>query len=109
MQSVGFTALDFTNAGSTFQFYGLARLWGDIRRAIDNELPLAHLAPEPLRAGEVYRALIGEEMETRSAALYHEDMRTRHATIWGGTDGYISGRADVLAALRAFYREARPA
>lgn len=109
LEGAGFTALNFTNADSTFQYYNLGHLWRDIERVIAHDLPLMHLAPEPLSAGEVYAALTGKELQSRSAALYHEDMRTRHSAIWGGPDGYISPRAAVLADLKAFYAGALPA
>lgn len=107
LTEIGFTALNFTNADSTFQYYGLARLWKDIERVIAHDLPLMHLAPEPLSAGEVYATLTGKELHSRSAALYHENMRTRHAAIWGGPEGYISRRSEVLADLKSFYEKAQ--
>lgn len=105
LRAVGFTALNFTHADSVFQYYGLARLWSDIGRVIANELPLAHLPPSPLRAGDVHFALTGETFEQRSAALYREDMRTVHAGLWGETGAYIQSRESTLSDLVAFDRE----
>jgi hypothetical protein len=105
----GFTALNFTNADSTYQYYGLARLWDDIGRAIAHDLPVVHLAPEPLAAGAIYESLTGKTLETRTAPLYREDMRTRHAALWGGPDGYSQAGTQVLTDLKAFYDEARRA
>lgn len=107
--AAGFTALNFTNADSTYQYYGLTRLWDNIGRAISHDLPVVHLAPEPIAAGDVYRALTGETLETRTAPLYHENMRTRHAALWGGPEGYIRGREAVLADLKTFYEKAQQA
>ena len=104
--AAGFTALDFTHADSRYQYYGLARLWDDIGRVIDHEIGVMHLAPEPVGAGEVYAALTGQALESRSAPLYREDMRTRHAGLWDGPPGYIQSRAEVLAALKAFHAAA---
>ena len=109
LEDAGFTALNFTNADSTYQYYGLARLWDDIGRAIAHDLRVMHLAPEPIAAGALYQSLTGRVLEARAAPLYNEDMRTRHAALWDGPDGYIQGRAQVLADLRAFYDEARRA
>lgn len=102
---VGFTALDFTHADSTFQYYGLNRLWSDIGRAVSHDLPVMHLAPEPLRAADVYGALTGQDLTSRTAPLYHEDMRTLHSGLWGGPPGYIQSGRDVLSELGAFYTE----
>lgn len=101
---VGFTALNFTHADSTFQYYGLGRLWSDIERTISHDLPVMHLAPEPLRAADVYGALTGQDLTVRTAPLYHEDMRTLHSALWGGPAGYIQSGRDVLTELGAFYR-----
>lgn len=103
----GFTALNFTNADSTFQYYNLARLWSDIGIVMDNALSVAHLAPAPLRAGDIHRELTGSSLETRTATLYHEDMRTRHARLWGQDGTYIQDGASVLDDLRSFYTTAR--
>lgn len=106
--AAGFTALDFTHADSCFQYYDLARLWSDITLAITHDLPLVHLAPAPLRAGDIHAALTGREMTARTAPLYREDMRTRHDGLWGGPTGYIQSGDAVLAALRRFHAQAHP-
>lgn len=98
----GFTAVNFTHPDSTFQFYGLDRLWSDIECATEAGLPVLHLAPQPLRAGTVHLAVTGRPMTETSARPVHEDMRTRHASLWGRTDGYVRGRDSVLNDLRAF-------
>lgn len=100
---VGFTAVHFTNADSTFQYYGLDRLWSDIDIIIANELPIVHLAPEPLQARDIHQALTGRTFEGRSAPVYHEDMRTRHATLWNTAAPYLIDSATVLRDLKLFF------
>ncbi|QTL03811.1 hypothetical protein J5J86_00020 [Aquabacter sp. L1I39] len=102
--NLGFTALNFTHADSTFQYYGLGRLWSDVERVISQDVPLIHLAPEPLRAADVYHALTGKDLTARSGHPYHEDMRTLHSKAWGGPDGYIQSRHDVLSEIDVFYK-----
>lgn len=103
---VGFTALNFTHADSVYQYYDLSRLWSDICLALEHELPLVHLAPEPMGAAEVYSAVAGKQLTARTAPLYREDMRTRYSSIWGGPPGYIQSKADVLASIKTFCAEA---
>ena len=103
--AVGFTALNFTNADSTFQYYGIDRLWSDICIAIDNALPVVHLAPEPLRACDVHEALTGQSFEARTAPIYHEDMRTRHASHWKSEGVYLRDAGSVLRDLVTFHRK----
>ena len=40
---------------------------------------------------------------------YAEDMRTGHASLWGGEGAYIQSRDQVLEQLRAFFQAARAA
>jgi hypothetical protein len=37
------------------------------------------------------------------------DFRTRHAALWGRSDGYAYGAAEIMARLRAFVTAARAA
>lgn len=100
---IGATAIGFTNPDSEYQFYGLSGLWDDIARCCDAGLSVAHLAPEPVRAGDLHQALRGTPMPASGAALYREDMRTRHAGLWDRAGDYIATRDDVIAAVRAFF------
>ncbi|WP_426418662.1 hypothetical protein [Bradyrhizobium genosp. A] len=102
---VGFSAVHFTNADSTFQYYGLGRLWRDIQVAVSNELPVVHLAPEPLRARDIHQALTGRPFEGAAAPLYHEDMRTRHAAFWNTNGPYLIDSASVLRDLAIFFEK----
>lgn len=106
--AIGATAIGFTNLDSTYQFYGLDRLWRDIGRCLDAGLSVAHLAPEPIRACDMHVALTGAPMPASSAPLYREDMRTRHAGLWGRPGDYIADRAEIIASVRSFF-EAQPA
>lgn len=100
---LGFSALNFTDSRSRYQFYDLSRLAGDIDRALELDLRLFHPATEPVSAGEVYEYLCGKpfvnELPGMPAAY---DYRTRHAEAFGGKDGYIMDRERVLAAIREF-------
>jgi hypothetical protein len=107
LRDLGFTALAFTNPDSTYQYYGLHRLWNDISHIIANGWPVAHLAPEPLAAREVFHALTGSALTASNAVVYREDMRTLHGKSWGGPDGYICTKQDVLADLKTFYNAMR--
>ena len=107
--AAGFTALNFTNADSTFQYYSLARLWSDIGVVIANDVPLVHLAPEPLRAGDIFEALTGTNFAERTAPLYHENMCTLHAGLWKNSGRYIQDGTSVMHELARFHAaSARP-
>ena len=90
------SAIQFTNPDSRFQYYDIARLWSDIGRCKHAGLNVVHLAPEPLNAGDVYRAITQRPMPASKARVHCEDMRTRHGALWGRDDGYIEEATSVL-------------
>ena len=80
----------------------MARLWADIARCVEAGLDLVHFAPEPIAAATVHELLTDTPMPPSQAPVRSEDMRTRHAALWGHGDGYIATAGEVLAALARF-------
>ena len=100
---LGFTALNFTDSRSRFQFYPLARLWDDIQVALKYGVRLWHPATEPISATEVYRAVYGREFVNLTSGVPADyDYRTVYDRLFGGTSGYICGKEDILRQLKAF-------
>jgi hypothetical protein len=96
---------------ASFQFYPMVNLWADLRLALDLELPLVHFATQPLSIAEVAREALGQPFDhvpdADSTPPFY-DFRSRHATAFGGTGGYLYGRREVLLAVRA-YAQSEPA
>ncbi len=106
-RALGFSALNFTDSRSVFQFYDLSRLWDDIKIALDNNILLWHPATEPVSAGEVYKFLTGSAFTNKlggTPAFY--DYRTIYSDIFGGANGYICSKEDVLEQIRRFVNNA---
>lgn len=103
--AAGISALAFTHADSTFQFYDLSRLWSDIECALAAGVSSLNLATEPVSAGDIHGHLLGKPMDYRSASRVAQDMRTRHAGLWGRGDGYLADRDEVVRAIRSFVDE----
>jgi hypothetical protein len=102
-ERINFSALNFTDSRSVFQFYNLARLWEHIEIMVANNIPLLHMAVEPLSAAEVYSGLVGKEfVNEATAAPFKYDFRTKYASCFGGSDGYIFNREQVFFELRNF-------
>jgi len=101
---IGMSAVLFTNPDSRFQFYDMTRLWDDIALGLAHGLPTLHLAPGPLRAGDIYAALRGTAMPQGTARPHAEDMRTAHAALFGGSGDYIADGESVMAAIKAWFR-----
>lgn len=101
--ALGFSALNFTDSRSIYQFYDLSRLWDDIQTALEAGLTLWHPATEPVSAAEVYEYLRGipfvNELNGTPADY---DYRTLYATLFGGRDGYIRSKAEVLGDIKKF-------
>ncbi|MCL1928376.1 MAG: hypothetical protein FWG07_06270, partial [Treponema sp.] len=102
-ERLNFSALNFTDSRSVFQFYNLARLWEHIETVIAANIPLLHLATEPLSAGETYCEITGKAFFNELAAKpFNYNFRTKYATSFGGTNGYIYNRIQVLSDLKTF-------
>jgi len=105
--AAGFSATGFHNPATTYQFYGLSRLWADIGTALAADLSHIHLVTEPVTAAAVHLRLTGQAMPETSARLHHEDMHTRHAALWGRSGPYLASADEVLARLADFFAQAR--
>ena len=102
-QRLGFSALYFTDSRSVYQFYPLADLWRDINAALAADIRLWHPATEPVSAGEIYRYLTGKEFENildGTPADY--DYRTVYAAEFGGREGYIADKKQILKKIKEF-------
>ncbi|MCH5207646.1 MAG: NAD(P)-dependent oxidoreductase [Oscillospiraceae bacterium] len=104
-KNIGFSALNFTDSRSIYQFYPLSRLWDDIQIALDNGIPLWHPATEPVSAGEIYEYLTGDKFVNElpgEPAKY--DYRTKYDNLYGGANGYICGKQDILREIDTFVK-----
>lgn len=103
LKKVGFSALNFTDSRSVYQFYDLSRLWDDIQIALKAGIQLWHPATEPVSAGEVYKYLCGEEFtnELNATPAYY-DYKTIYGSAFGGKNGYICSKNEVLKNIKDF-------
>jgi nucleoside-diphosphate-sugar epimerase len=93
---------------NVLQFYCIDRLWSDIERALDNELPLVHLVTEPVSISDVAREAFDIEFTNEVAATpIQYDVHTNYADLFGGKPPYIETRTSVLAGLGAFVARER--
>ena len=102
-RKLGFSALNFTDSRSIYQFYNLGRLWNDIQIALKNNITLWHPATEPLSAGELYQYLTGEEFKNElNPVPANYDYRTVHAEAFGGNGHYIETKETELEEIKEF-------
>jgi hypothetical protein len=105
--ALGFAATQFHHRDTTYQYYDTSRLWQDIGIALAAGLTHLHLTAEPLTAAVIHARLTGRAMPDTPARLHHEDMRTRHAELWGASGPYQFSAAATLDALAAFFASER--
>ncbi len=102
-KTLGFSALNFTDSRSVYQFYPLSRLWDDIQIALANNITLWHPATEPVSAGELYKYLTGKEFVNELGGVPADyDYKTLHGKIFGGAGGYICNKAEIKEDIRQF-------
>ncbi|MEM6586740.1 MAG: hypothetical protein AAF692_13390 [Pseudomonadota bacterium] len=100
---LGFSATQFHNRATTYQYYEMAGLWSDIGVALEHGLTHIHLVAQPLQAARIHKALLGCDMPETQARLHREDMRTRHADLWGTQGPYQFSANGTLDSLKAFF------
>jgi nucleoside-diphosphate-sugar epimerase len=96
------------DARGTFQFYDIDRLWRDVEIALDNDLTLVHLPTEPTTVGEIARAAFGIDFTNElQGPPPRYDVRTRFATLFGGSDAYVERKPEVLTGIGAWVARTR--
>ena len=100
---MGFSALNFTDSRSRYQFYDLRRLWHDIQIAIQSDLTIWHPATEPISSGELYEYLTGEHFVNELGGIPADyNYKTLYAEKFGAKGEYIMTRTQVLEAIKDF-------
>ena len=100
---LGFTALNFTDSRSRYQFYPLKYLWKDINTALDNGIKLLHPATEPVCAGELYKYLTGSDFVNELGGTPADyDFKTVYDKVYGGSNGYIYSKKQILDEIKSF-------
>lgn len=107
LTALGASATQFHHRDTTYQYYPVDRLWQDIGIALDAGLSHLHLVAEPLGAAAIHAALTGRAMPDTPARLHREDMRTRHAVLWGAEGPYQFSAAATLDRLASFFASER--
>ncbi|MDA7430284.1 NAD-dependent epimerase/dehydratase family protein [Primorskyibacter aestuariivivens] len=103
LSEAGYSAIQFHHPESKFQYFDVSRLWRDICLGRNSGLSVMHLATAPLGAGDIHKHLIGRRMPHSNAHIHREDMRTRHASVWGRQGPYLEEASEVMQKLAAFF------
>ena len=102
---LGFSALNFTDSRSRYQFYPLERLWDDIQIALRENILLMNPATEPVSVAEIYEYLTGEKfLNELFGQPVSYDYGTLYGELFGGMGRYIMGKEEVLREIQTFVK-----
>jgi nucleoside-diphosphate-sugar epimerase len=100
--------LDKIDANGVFQFYCLDHLWADIQKGLAEGLELLNVATEPFSIRDMSKEAFGIDFNNRlPTPPPRYDFRSKHAAAWGGRDGYLYLRDQVMNELRDFVARER--
>lgn len=86
-----------------FQFYPMVNLWYDIQIALAAGLRMVHLTAAPVSVADVSALGFGRPFRNElGGGVGHYDMRSRHATLFGGHGDYQYSARETLQAVRAY-------
>ena len=90
------------NPNSSFQFYSLEHLTKDIELALKNNLQLLNISSEPLSVQEVAQVCLGHKLPESNVQGIKYDYKSAYASMYGGKNGYLYNKAQVLSDLKAY-------
>lgn len=101
--NVGFSALNFTDSRSVFQYYPLSHLWKDIQIALSHNICLLNIATQPVQTDELYRYLSGQDFcnECSGVPAYY-NYQSVYSEIFGGKNGYLMDKEEVKKQIKSF-------
>ena len=102
-QKLGFSALNFTDSRSKYQFYPLKRLWHDIQEAIMHEIKCINLVTPPISISDLYLKLSGNNfINELDKTPFDYDIRTKYSSIFGLQNGYIMSLEEEVDSVIEF-------
>lgn len=86
-----------------FQFYPTVNLWSDISRALQLDATMFHFSAAPVSMAEVADECFFSPLhQVVSPVPARYNMRSLHATDFGGADGYLYSRRETMLAIRSY-------
>ncbi|CAI3193862.1 NAD-dependent epimerase/dehydratase family protein [Clostridium neonatale] len=101
--SIGFSALNFTDSRSIFQFYNLAYLWEHINLALENNIKKLNLATEPISISELYKYIKEKEfINELDIKPFNYNDKTKYDYIFEKCNGYIFEKETIKNDIKKF-------
>lgn len=99
--------LDAINPASSFQWYGLNRLWDDINVVLAHDVTLCMLATEPIATQVMLERFFPNVHVGAKANEAHYDVHTHHADVFGAGGVYMRDAETILADMATFIASAQ--
>lgn len=104
--------VEFVRPEASFQYYDVRRLWSDIEVALAQGLDAVNPASPAISNATVAREVFGIDVTGNDpgpadpfASMYTRNMRSEHAELFGGGDGFFTAHDETLAQIAAFVEE----
>lgn len=99
----GFTALNFTDSRSLYQFFNLKHLWDIIVQALKHKLHMITITSEPLSAAEIFQYVYGIPFCNEIKDNYPiQNYLEPNADLLGGSNGYLFTKEEILRDIKSF-------
>ncbi len=102
--------VDRIHPDGSFQYYNLEHLWDDIQTALTNKIELLHITSEPIKTSEIAKEVFNTELTPPEGAKAGSfDMKSIHADTFGGHDGYLYSKQQVMDEIKAYVQKQKAA
>jgi hypothetical protein len=100
--------LDAINPDSSFQYYNVSHLWGDLELLDRTGIRLINFVTEPIRTRDIIdRFFPGKRVGQKRVPEVHYDVRTLYSEQLGRPPGYLGQAEGVMADLGEFVKSVR--
>ena len=104
LKKANFTALNFTNSKSNFQFYDLSDLHKDINIALKNNIEILHLCSAKIQALEIAKLFFNIDFDHDNGQKpFDYDLQTKHAKLWNKDSNYQYCKDDMVQKFEKFF------
>jgi nucleoside-diphosphate-sugar epimerase len=101
--------LETINPDSALQWYPLSRLYSDIEKVIERNIPLINLSVEPVKTQDIINIapLTADEkaiVSTKPMNPAFYDVKSKYAELFDGKNGYIVSAEESLAEIQKYFK-----
>lgn len=87
----------------SYQYFNLEHLWDVIKTALDHHIELLHVTSEPITSGQIATQIFNTSlMVPKGVNAGSYDMKTIHADVFGGKNGYMYSKEQIMSDIKKF-------